>query len=269
MPAGVLLRLGLDARRSGAARRVGAGGSAAGSCLLGHGDGARATVLARLPATATTTGTLDHAGGAVRHRAGPPRDDRGPCALTARNDRRHRRGGPDRTSVAGPDTTRTGNVRGPGETAGLRLVGVGALVRVPTATFLAAGQALATTDHALGAGVPAGLHKAVRAGVGPGLAESARAGVGARLHETVRTRVGPGLVETAWTGVCSGLVQPARTGVCSGLVHPARAGVGAGLVHPAWAGVGAGLVHPARTGVGRRPHKAVRTRRGAGLHESV
>jgi hypothetical protein len=185
VPPGVFLGLGRETPRS-----VGTDGAPARTGLLGHGHGA--AVLAGLRSALATAGTLDHAGGAVGHRAGPSRDDGSAGALTARNDRRDHRGAPHRPPVAGPDATRTGNVRSAGEATDLGLVGVGALVRVTAAAFLAPGQPLgAAADDVVGARVAAGLDEPVCTGVGPRLHEAVRAGVRSGLDESVRAGAGP------------------------------------------------------------------------------
>jgi hypothetical protein len=207
VPAGVLLGLGGEATRS-----IGAGRTPAGPCLLGNGHGARAMILAGLRSTRAPAGTRNHPGGAVGHRAGTARNHRGAGALTARYDRRDHGRASHRPPVTGADATRTRHVRGSGETAGFGLVGVGTLMRVTAAAFLAPGEAFgsgpalrATANDVLGAGVASGLHEPVRAGI--------RAG----LHEPVRT------------GVRTGLHEPVRAGVRTGLHEPVRTAVGAGL----------------------------------------
>ncbi|GIF39912.1 hypothetical protein Axi01nite_42230 [Actinoplanes xinjiangensis] len=207
MPAGVLLGLGGEATRS-----IGAGRTPAGPCLLGNGHGARATILAGLRSTRAPAGTRNHPGGAVGHRAGTARNHRGAGTLTARYDRRDHGRASHRPPVTRADATRTRHVRGSGETPGFGLVGVGTLMRVTAAAFLAPGEAFgsgpalrATANDVLGAGVASGLHEPVRAGVRTG------------LHEPVRT------------GVRTGLHEPVRAGVRAGLHEPVRTAVGAGL----------------------------------------
>ncbi|MFC4064916.1 hypothetical protein ACFO0C_08235 [Actinoplanes subglobosus] len=193
MPARVFLGLGGETPGS-----VGTGGSPARSGLLGHvdgtgtaglfghGHGAGATVLALPRSTLATAGALDHAGGAVGHRAGTSRYDRGAGALTAGDDRWDDRGATHRAAVAGSDAARAGNVRGAGEATGFGLVGVGALIRVAAAALLAPGQALGpAANDVVAAGVASGLHEPVRPGVRAGLHEAVRAGVAAGLDESV------------------------------------------------------------------------------------
>ncbi|BEL12565.1 hypothetical protein Q0Z83_107560 [Actinoplanes sichuanensis] len=163
MPAGVFLGFGRESALG--ARSVGTSRPAARSGLFGHDDGARATVLAGLRAT---TGTLDHTGGAVGHRTGPAGNNRGAGTLTTGDDRWDDRRAADRPAVAGADATRGGNVRGPGETARLGLVGVGTLVRVTTTAFLTPGEALASgaarraaAGDVLGAALTRGRHESM------------------------------------------------------------------------------------------------------------
>ncbi|MDI6103616.1 hypothetical protein QLQ12_33890 [Actinoplanes sp. NEAU-A12] len=254
-----------------AARRLGAGRTPAGTGLFGYGDAARSTPiltgLRRNPGpTLATTGTLDHAGNAVRHRAGPPGHRRDTSALLTRNDRRNHGSGPYRPPVTGPGTARTGNIRGSGEAAGLRFVGIDSLVGVPAAAGLAARDAVtglpvgastvavaARPAVLTGVGLASATDDTVRAGVAAGLDESVSAGVTAGLDEPVRAGVTPGLDEPVRASITAGLDESVRAGVTPGLDEPVRASITAGLDESVRAGVRTRLNERMGTGVGPRP----------------
>ena len=212
MPAGVLLVV----KPLPTPRSVGTGPTPTRTGLLRHGYTAGHTAIVaglrrHARSTLATTGPLDHTGSAVRHRTSSSGDRRGAGSLPAGNDRRNRGGGPHRPSVAGSDSSGTGNLRRSGEPAGLRLVRVHTLMGVPPAAGLTPGDCvtglsvgtstratvagrtgvglISTADHTVRARVTSGPDESVRAGVRTRLDESVGAGVRTRLDESVRAGV--------------------------------------------------------------------------------
>ncbi|WP_430780203.1 hypothetical protein [Actinoplanes sp. G11-F43] len=185
MPSGLFFSPGRERRGALRTTRGLRAGPAAGTGLFRNLDttGGR-TVLARLRRHTRSaldtpgSGTLDHPGGTVGHGSGTTGNHRGTGTLPPRHDRRDRGSRSHRTPVTRADPTWAGDVRRTGETADLRLVGILATTRVPTAARLTgrawfAGLRLApAADVAVGSGLATRLHEPVRAGVRAGLDES-------------------------------------------------------------------------------------------------